>query len=50
MRICGISDMHGHLHSTSHDKEMLGDTEIYNVSLLDENYKMVYQPFITNLS
>lgn len=42
--------LHGHLHSTNHDKEMLGNTEIYNVSLLDENYKMVYQPFITNLS
>lgn len=36
--------VHGHLHSTSHDKEMLGDTAVYNVSLLDEDYSMVYEP------
>lgn len=36
--------VHGHLHSTNHEKEMLNDTAVYNVSLLDENYKMVYEP------
>jgi Icc-related predicted phosphoesterase len=36
--------VHGHLHSTNHKKEMFGNTKIYNVSLLDENYKMVYKP------
>ena len=36
--------LHGHLHSTNHEKEMLGDSEVYNVSLLDENYRMVYNP------
>jgi Icc-related predicted phosphoesterase len=37
-------NLHGHLHSTNHEKEMYGDTEVYNVSLLDENYRMVYNP------
>lgn len=41
--------LHGHLHSTSHSKEMLGDTEVYNVSLLDENYEMVYKPLYIEL-
>ena len=36
--------LHGHLHSTNHDKEMLGDTEVYNVSLLNEDYIMAYKP------
>ena len=35
---------HGHLHSTNHEKEMLDDTEVYNVSLLDEAYRMKYEP------
>lgn len=35
---------HGHLHSTNHDCEMLGDTKVYNVSLLDENYYLKYYP------
>ena len=36
--------LHGHLHSTQHKVEMLGDTEVYNISLLNENYEMVYKP------
>jgi Icc-related predicted phosphoesterase len=36
--------LHGHLHSTAHTKEMLGETSVYNISLLDENYDMVYEP------
>lgn len=36
--------LHGHLHSTNHEKEMLGNSEVYNVSLLDENYRMKYKP------
>ena len=35
---------HGHLHSTNHEEELLGDTKVYNVSLLDEYYKMTYKP------
>ncbi len=37
-------NLHGHLHTTSHDKEMLGDTSVYNVSLLNEDYKMAFDP------
>ena len=36
--------LHGHLHTTNHDKETLGDTDIYCVSLLDEDYIMYYKP------
>ena len=35
---------HGHLHSTNHEEEKIGDTKIYNVSLLDEHYEMAYKP------
>ena len=41
--------LHGHLHSTNHDVEMLGDTKVYNVSLLNEDYKMVYEPLYIDL-
>jgi Icc-related predicted phosphoesterase len=37
-------NLHGHLHSTNHEKEMLGETEVYNISLLDEDYKMSFEP------
>lgn len=36
--------LHGHLHSTNHEAEDLGDTKVYNVSLIDEFYKMKYEP------
>lgn len=36
--------LHGHLHSTNHDMELLDFTKVYNVSLLNENYQMVYRP------
>lgn len=36
--------LHGHLHSCQHDGDTCGDTTIYCVSLLNENYKMVYKP------
>lgn len=35
---------HGHLHSTNHEREMRGETEVYNVSVVDEHYKRVYEP------
>ena len=37
--------LHGHLHSTNHEEENIGDTKVYNVSLLNEDYKMTYEPF-----
>ncbi len=41
--------LHGHLHSTNHEMEKLGNTKVYNVSLLNENYKMVYQPLYLSI-
>ena len=34
----------GHLHSCEHEKTMHNDTAVYCVSLLNENYEMVYEP------
>ena len=42
-------NLHGHLHSTNHDKEMLDDTAVYNVSVLDETYKLTYYPLYLEL-
>lgn len=39
-------NIHGHLHSSDHNVQLLGNTKVYNVSLLDENYKNVYQPLV----
>lgn len=36
--------LHGHLHSTNHESEKRGDTDVYNVSVVDEHYKRVYEP------
>lgn len=41
--------LHGHLHSTNHDVELMGDTKVYNVSVLDESYDLEYPPLILNL-
>lgn len=41
--------LHGHLHSSNHNIEKLENTSIYNVSLLDENYKMIYKPLYLEL-
>jgi len=41
--------LHGHLHSSNRELEMLGDTKVYNASLLDERYEMVYEPLYINL-
>ena len=41
--------LEGHLHSCEHDKTMHGDTAVYNVSLLNENYEMVYEPTYIDL-
>lgn len=39
----------GHLHSCQHEKTMHGNTEVYCVSLLNENYEMVYEPLYIDL-
>lgn len=36
--------LHGHLHSTNREAEYIGETKVHNVSLLNEQYKMVYEP------
>jgi Icc-related predicted phosphoesterase len=41
--------LEGHLHSCEHGKTMHGDTAVYNVSLLNEDYKMVYKPLYIEL-
>ena len=38
--------LHGHLHSTNHDCEILCESRVYNVSLLDEKYELVYEPLV----
>ena len=35
---------HGHLHTSNREEEMLGNTKVYNVSLLNEDYKMAFEP------
>lgn len=37
-------NLHGHLHSSNHNEEILNKTKVYNVSLLDENYSLTYKP------
>ena len=41
--------LHGHLHSTNHEEEKLGETRVYNVSITDEHYNYVYKPLIFNV-
>lgn len=38
--------LHGHLHSSNHECEMLNETKVYNVSSANEQYKHVYKPLI----
>lgn len=41
--------LHGHLHTTNHDKELLQETYVYNVSLLNEDYEMSFPPLIIEI-
>lgn len=41
--------IHGHLHSSNHDEEILGTTKVYNVSLKDERYIMTYKPLTLDI-
>lgn len=40
---------HGHLHSSSHEIELLGETKVVNCSILDEYYNINYNPFYIRL-
>ena len=37
--------LHGHLHSSNHEEELLGETKVRCVSLLDEKYEPAYEYF-----
>ena len=37
-------NFHGHLHSSNHECEMLDNTKVYNVSLINEEYQPQYYP------
>lgn len=41
--------LHGHLHSTNHNVELMQDTEVYNVSIVDEFYDMTYNPLVLKI-
>lgn len=36
--------IHGHLHTSNHNEEILYDTKVYNVSILDEEYRTSFNP------
>lgn len=42
-------NFHGHLHSSNHEMELLGDTKVYGVSILDEDYKRGYSVLYLNI-
>ena len=42
-------NFHGHLHSANHGEELLGETKVYNTSILNEQYDLVYEPLIIRL-
>ena len=42
-------NFHGHLHSSNHEEEMLGETRVYNTSILDERYLIMYDPLIIRI-
>lgn len=39
----------GHLHTTSHNRIKIGNTNRYNVSVKDEKYQMVFDPLVIEL-
>lgn len=40
---------HGHLHTSNHEEEMLGDTKVYNTSILNERYEISFKPLYLNI-
>lgn len=40
---------HGHLHSSNHKEETLGITKVFNTSILNEEYKIQYDPLIIRI-
>lgn len=44
-----IYHFHGHLHSSNHNEELLGITKVFNTSILDERYLIMYDPLIMRI-
>lgn len=42
-------NFHGHLHSSNHEEEILGETKVFNTSILDESYNLIYKPLIIRI-
>jgi Icc-related predicted phosphoesterase len=42
-------NFHGHLHTSNHEEEILGETKVYNTSILDESYNLIYKPLIIRI-
>lgn len=42
-------NVHGHLHSTNHEVEYLGNTTVVNTSIMDDRYNMKYKPYYFEL-
>ena len=41
--------LHGHLHSTDHNVELMQDIEVYNVSVVNEKYQLAFPPLILEI-
>lgn len=41
--------LHGHLHSSNHKEEILGNTKVYNTSILNEQYNIAYTPLYLDI-
>lgn len=42
-------NFHGHLHTSNHGEEILGETKVYNTSILNEQYDLTYKPLMIRL-
>lgn len=42
-------NLHGHLHSANHECEMLNNTKVYCVSVVDEQYELAHEPLILEI-
>lgn len=45
-----LINIHGHLHTANHNIEKLNTTDVYCVSLLNENYDIAYEPLYLQLN
>ena len=41
--------LHGHLHSSNHQLELLNDTKVYNTSIVNESYRVAYEPLYLDI-